>query len=48
MELVMEEYGQALLAMLVMAMGIMLVIHLIVDQGILNETVKAYMQSIGG
>ena len=48
MELVMEEFGQTLLAMLVMVCGVTLVSHLLVNEGVLNELVAEYMRSICG
>lgn len=48
MELVLEEYGQTLLAVLVMTMGIGMLVELIANEGILNEMVLAYMSSISG
>ena len=48
MELVIEEYGQAMLAMLVMTIGLALVADLIINEGILNRMVLVYMQSICG
>lgn len=44
----MEELGQAFLAMITLGSGIALLFHLIVNEGILNEIVMAYMQNICG
>lgn len=46
MEFIVEEYGQAILAMLVMTIGLSLVADLIINEGILNRMVLVYMQSI--
>lgn len=48
MELVIEEYGQAMLAMLVTIIGLALVTDLIINEGVLNRMVLMYMQSICG
>jgi len=48
MELVMEEYGQAFLALVSMTMGIMLAMYLIINEGIINEIVFAYMEGVSG
>lgn len=44
----MEEYGQALLALLVMAAGIALVYDLLISEGMLNQIMMVYMRSICG
>jgi len=48
MELVIEEYGQAALAMLAMLIGLALLADLIINEGILNRMILVYMQSICG
>lgn len=48
MELVIEEFGQAFLAMIVMGSVIAMLFNLIVNEGFFNEIVLAYMQSICG
>lgn len=46
MELVMEEYGQTFLAMLVMGSGIAIVFQILIGEGMLNEMVRLYIDSI--
>ena len=48
MELVIEEFGQAFLAMIVMGSMITILFNLIANEGFFNEWVLAYMQSICG
>lgn len=48
MELVIEEYGQAALAMLVTTTGLALLADLIINEGILNTMIMGYMLSICG
>ena len=46
MGLVMEEYGQTFLAMLVMGCGITIAFQALINEGMLNEIVRLYMDSI--
>ena len=46
MELVMEEYGQTFLAILVMGCGIAIVFQVLINEGMLHEMVRLYIDSI--